>query len=180
MGKVNGLFDPLGLATPITARFKLDLSKLCKLNLGWVDPVPLKYLDRWVRNQEEIQQLSEVKFRRSIIPVIAENTNVDFIVSLNASEKIAIACVHSRIRLWGVGYYVQLVIAKSRLVSTSTIPKGELKAAVMGAILAHTVKVNFEGQYYLRHRLHGGIVLDPPDHLSLQVAVCNCVIVVPY
>jgi hypothetical protein len=30
-GLVAGVFDPLGLATPITAGFKLDLHQLCEL-----------------------------------------------------------------------------------------------------------------------------------------------------
>ena len=62
VGKTAGVFDPLGLTTPITARFKLDLSEICKLNLDWDDRVPDEYLEKWVRNLEEIRQLREVKF----------------------------------------------------------------------------------------------------------------------
>ncbi len=39
-GLVAGVFDPLGLATPITGGFKLDLHQLCELKLDWDDKVP--------------------------------------------------------------------------------------------------------------------------------------------
>ena len=39
-GKVAGVFDPLGLLTPITAGWKMDLRRVSMLGLGWDDPVP--------------------------------------------------------------------------------------------------------------------------------------------
>jgi hypothetical protein len=56
-GLVAGVFDPLGLATPITAGFKLDLHQLCELKLDWDDKVPEELLDKWVGNMEQIQAL---------------------------------------------------------------------------------------------------------------------------
>ena len=35
VGKVAGVYDPLGLATPITAKLKLDLHDLTQLKLDW-------------------------------------------------------------------------------------------------------------------------------------------------
>ena len=52
------------------------------------------------------------------------------------------ACVHARVLLREGGYHVQLLTAKSRLVSTNTIPKAELKGAVMGASLSFVVRSN--------------------------------------
>jgi hypothetical protein len=66
-GLVAGVFDPLGLATPITAGFKLDLHQLCELKLDWDDKVPEELLDKWVGNMEQIQALRGVTFQRTVI-----------------------------------------------------------------------------------------------------------------
>ena len=147
VGKIAGLFDPMGLVTPVSARFKLNLHELCKLNLDWDDKIPDIYLETWVKNLEDIQKIREVRFRRSVVPPDAANLDLQFITSVDASEKIAIAVVHSRTLLTCGSYYTQLVCAKSKIVSTSTIPRAELKAATMGAVLSHTVKVNFAEQF---------------------------------
>ena len=179
VGKCAGVFDPTGLVTPITAGFKLSLHELCKLNLDWDDKVPEQFLEHWVKNLEEIQALREIRFRRSIIPPEAENTDIELVVSVDSSEKIAIAVVHSRVKLRNGEYYCQLVCAKSKLVHTSTVPKGELKAAVLGAVLAHTVKLNLEKQFKnIIYVCDSTIVLYwiNQDQRPLQVGVRNAVI----
>ena len=179
VGKVNGVFDPLGLATPITARFKLNLHELCKLNLDWDDRIPDDYLHVWVKNLQDIQGLREIKFRRPVIPPDAANTNVEFITSVDASATIAIAVVHSRVQLITGKYHVQLVCAKSKLVSTSTVPRAEMKAATMGAVLTHTAKVNFNDQYTKSIFVTDSTVVlywINQDQRPLHVAVRNAVI----
>ena len=141
-GKVAGVFDPLGLLTPITAGWKMDLRRVSMLGLGWDDPVPEEMLETWVKNLEEIAAVKEVRFRRAVIPKNAKSLSVDLIISTDASENIAVACVHARVELHGGGYQVQLVAAKSKLVTKDTIPKAELKGAVMGACLSYVARSN--------------------------------------
>lgn len=179
VGKVASVYDPLGLVTPITARLKLDLSRICKMKYDWDDTIPDEYLEQWIRNLEDIQELKEVKFRRTLIPSNAKSTDIELIVSVDASENIAVACVHSRVGLKDGGFHVQLVCAKSKLVTMSTIPRGELRAAVIGSILAHTVKLNlqeqFQGAIYVTDST---VVLYwiNQDQRPLQVGVRNSVI----
>lgn len=146
-GKVMAVYDPLGLATPVTARYKLDLHELTRLQLDWDDPIPLEHLDTWVDNLESMQQLKNVYFRRTFIPPNAANTDIELITSVDASENLAVAAVHSRILLRDGSYYTQLITAKSKLVNTATIPRAELKGAVTGAVLAHVVKQNLGERY---------------------------------
>ena len=147
VGKIAGVYDPLGLTTPVTAKFKLDLHDLCFRKLDWDDSVPENLLPLWVENLETIQTLRRIPFRRTLIPLDAANTDVEVIVSVDASQDLAIAAVHGRIRRKDGTYHVQLISAKSKLVSSSTIPRAELKAAVTGSILAHIVKQNLGNQY---------------------------------
>ena len=139
-GKVANLFDPAGLITAISSKYKLDLHELCTLQLDWDDAIPEVYLDTWVENLNQMQELRAVKFKRTVIPEGAATTDLELITSVDASSNIAIACVHSRVKLKCGGYHCQLLAAKSKLVSTLTVPRAELRAAVMGASLTHVIK----------------------------------------
>jgi len=179
LGKVMGVFDPLGLATPITARLKLDLHNLVDLKLDWDARIPDTYLEAWIRNISDIQDIREVKFRRTIIPEDAVSPDVELVVSADASQFIAVAAVHGRVRRRSGGYSCQIMSAKSKLVKELTIPKAELRAAVLATHLAHTVKFNLGNQ--LKHSLYltdSSICLFwiNQDERPLEVTVRNCVI----
>ena len=147
LGKVAGIFDPAGLATPVTSRLKLDLHDLCLENLGWDDQIPDTYLEKWVRNLDDIQRLREIKFRRTVIPPDAASLDISLLVSSDASKSIAVSCVHARVALVSGGFSSQLYTAKSKIVRYDTIPRAELRAAVMSASLAHSAKFNLTSQY---------------------------------
>ena len=147
LSKVASVYDPMGLVTPLTARLKLDLHAVVELGLGWDDTVPEEHLDQWLRNINDIQKLRDIRFRRTIIPPDAVNTDVELVVSADASQFIAVAAVHGRVKRKNGEYSCSLMSAKSRLVSELTIPKGELRAAVLSVHLAHTVKQNLLDQY---------------------------------
>merc|ERR1712015_271663 len=49
LGKDNGVFDPIGIVTPITAQLKNDLHELINLKLGLDELVPEELLPKWVR-----------------------------------------------------------------------------------------------------------------------------------
>jgi len=72
---------------------------------------------------------------------------VELIVSVDSSENIAIAAVHARVPLKDGGFSVQLLTAKSKIVCTSTIPRAELRAAVVGATLGHVARANLRDQH---------------------------------
>ena len=179
LGKVAAVYDPLGLVTPITSRLKLDLHDLCVENLGWDDQVPDSYLEKWIANLEDIHSIKEVRFRRTIIPPDASSLNLSLIVSSDASKSIAVASVHTRVPLVSGGYYCQLLTAKSKIVRYNTVPRAELRAAVMSASLSHSV------QHYLRQQISDVIYVTDStivlhwlshDERPLETAVRNSVI----
>ena len=146
LGKVAGIYDPTGLATAITSKLKLDLHDLCLENLGWDDQIPDSYLEKWLTNLDNIQSLKEVRFRRTIIPPDASSLDIELIISSDASKSIAIASVHARVPLTSGLFSCQLLTAKSKIVRYNTIPRAELRAAVVSASLAHSVKHNLRSQ----------------------------------
>jgi len=179
LGKVAAVYDPLGLVTPITSRLKLDLHDLCVENLGWDDQIPDSYLEKWITNLQDIQAVKEIRFRRTIIPPDASSLNFTLIASSDASKSIAVASVHTRVPLVSGGFSCQLLTAKSKIVRYNTIPRAELRAAVMSASLSHSV------QHYLRQQVSdiiyatdSTIVLHwlSHDERPLETAVRNSVI----
>ena len=140
LAKTASIFDPLGLATPVTAKYKLDLHDLVERKMGWDDLIPETYLETWVENLEEMQKLRGISYDRSIVPPNAESNEVELIVSCDASKDIAIATVHAKTKLKNGSYECRLVSAKSRLVKELTIPKAELRGCVLAVHLAHAVK----------------------------------------
>lgn len=143
-GHAAGVYDPLGVAIPVTARVKLDLSEIVKLKLDWDDLLPAELLPTWVHNVEQIQLLADMKVPRSIYtnPVDMED-GVTLIICTDSSQSIAVAAVYARMKLVGGGYVCNLVIGKSKLVTKQTVPKAELKACTLGCVLASLVKRNF-------------------------------------
>jgi len=142
-GLVAGVFDPLGLVTPITAGMKLDLHELCQLKLDWDDPIPEVLLDKWVANMEKIQALKGLAFQRTIIPVDAVEAKVELLVMTDASQNLGVVAVFGRVKRKNGQYSCQLIMGRSKLLTGMTIPKAELKSAVAGATTASVVQRNF-------------------------------------
>ena len=142
LSRMASCYDPLGLVSPITGQFKKDYHEIVRLGTDWDDLLPEAHLDRWKQNIEVMQRLPEVKFHRSV----AETSEVNLIVSVDASKDLAVACVHVQETLPTGEVKVRLAAAKSRLVTGSSIPRAELKACTMGATLARVVTNNLKGK----------------------------------
>ena len=142
VGQVAGVFDPLGLIVPLTARLKLDVSAACKESADWDAPLPDKFLDTWVNNLTDIQKMTALRVPRNTLGPLTYGETCELLVCCDASEVVAVAAVYARVAV-ASGYSCHLVTAKSKLVTRSTVPRAELKAVTMGASLGHVVKECF-------------------------------------
>ena len=140
LSKLAGLWDPLNLLAPLSVQYRLDFSSLCDLKVDWDDPLPEELLDKWVHHISEIQDAKELVFKRAVIPEDARSLDIELIVSTDASQHAAAAAVHARVPLKGGGFSVQLLCSRTRITRNLTIPKGELKATVIGAAIGHISK----------------------------------------
>ncbi|MBM3938553.1 MAG: hypothetical protein FJ333_07870, partial [Sphingomonadales bacterium] len=178
-GIVAKVFDPLGLATPITASLKLDLHELCAKKLDWDDPAPPELLPIWAANMETIQRLKFITYPRAFIPPDAATDKVDLLVATDASQNLAAAAVYARVLRKTGEFSCCLVTARSKIVNNLTVPRAELRAAVIGVSAAHIIKCNLGDRcgeiLYVTdstvclHWIH-------QDDRPLQVAVRNAVI----
>ena len=142
LSQLARLYDPLGLLTPLTVQYKLGFSAICDLKSSWDEKLPLSLLDNWVENIQEIQVAKNVVFKRAVIPSDAASTDLSVIISADASQYASASCAHVRVPLKSGGFSVQLFCARSKLTKNATIPKSEMRAAVLGASLGHIVKCN--------------------------------------
>ena len=141
-GQLARVYDPKGLATPVTAMVKLDLAEIVALKTGWDDPLPDILLPKWVDNLVRIQRLRKIPFPRTVAPDVMVGDKLDLVVSVDASKDVAVAAVHARAELANGEFHCRLLVAKSKLVHTTTVPRGELRAAAMGAVLGHAVALD--------------------------------------
>ena len=71
LSQVNGIFDPLGLATSFTAKAKILLWKLCGMNmknLDWNEPIPDEFKKEWIDFFRQLFQMEDITFQRCIKP----------------------------------------------------------------------------------------------------------------
>ena len=145
-GQLARVYDPRGLATPVTALIKLDLAEVVALKTGWDEALPERLLPKWVDNLVRIHRLRKIPFPRTVVPDEVLGGALDLVVSVDASKDVAVAAVHARAERPDGSYHCRLLVAKSKLVHTTTVPRGELRAAAMGAVLGHAVKVDLGGR----------------------------------
>ena len=68
LSQVNGVYDPLGLATPFTVRAKIILRRLNLLKLDWDDSIPDEEREKWIKFFAELFDMEKIKFARSTKP----------------------------------------------------------------------------------------------------------------
>ena len=173
------VFDPLGLLTPITAKLKLDLHEVSDLKVQWDEKLPEKFITPWVENLGIMQELKQCIFPRAIVPEDAANTDLEYVVSADASTNIAIAAVHGKFLRTNGEYSCSLLAAKSKLVKGASVPRAELKAAVLAASLFHIVKRNTLDQFKKVFFVSDSTITlywISQDYRPLQITVRNSVI----
>ena len=69
-----------------------------------------------------IQDLKDVVFRRAIIPIDAVTSTVDLLVAVDASQYLAAAAIYGRVRRKCGAYSCQLLMARSKITASLTIP----------------------------------------------------------
>ena len=140
-GKIAAIYDPLGMCVPVTAKMKLCLRDVVKMTSDWDELLPEEKLDEWVSVLNEIQQLGNVEFPRTILDEdCGDDATFELITCTDASQTLAAAAVYLRVIKANGEIKCGLLTAKSKLTSKLTIPRAELKACVIGVCITEVVK----------------------------------------
>ena len=91
-----------------------------------------------------IQEISSIKYRRTIIPEDAVSLEIETLDFGDASKSIACVAIYARIKRLSGSYSCQLVFARSKLLGKDeTPPRGELVACTLNTYTGEVVKRSF-------------------------------------
>ena len=135
VSKFYSVFDPFGLLTPITASMKLDVSSAVKETSGWDDEVPLELHDKVVTNLCRLHKLRGIKFTRAKVPIDAVDLKMVLYGTVDAADKLKIVAVYARFKRRNGRWSCQLLIGRSLLSKSGTLPMEELEALMIGSNL---------------------------------------------
>ena len=134
------IFDPRGQLTPFTIRPRMMFQEACIRGHGWDDVLSADEQKRWKKWFSELPDLSAIRIDRCFKPKDAEDVKTTVHVFVDASDA-AIAAVAYVSTIHSTGVKTTLAISKARLAPTKkvSIPKMELKAAVLGVQVSKEV-----------------------------------------
>ncbi|XP_073986124.1 uncharacterized protein [Rhodnius prolixus] len=144
------IFDPIGLACPVTLVPKLLLQAAWLLKCRWDGDLPIELRKRFNAWLKTVAWLRECQIPRNICITWEE---VSMHVFCDASKDAYAACVFIRSRC-GDSVIVRLVQARSRVspIKAMTIPRLELMAAViatrLGVATKRALSMEFKSYYW--------------------------------
>ena len=143
LGKLAKIYDPLGLASPITLEGKMLYREACELRLPWDQKLPKEHLINW--RMWETNLPKEVAVPRSLVQYQEEIISINLHAFGDASSQGLSAAVYA-VTHQPSGISQGLVAAKSRLAKKGlTIPRLELVAGHMATNLVHNVREALQG-----------------------------------
>ena len=98
LSQVNGIYDPLGLATSLTIRVKMLTKKLLigeSATLVWDDPISNSLREEWLEFFTDFFAMQDVKFKRCVKPRVAIG-NPSLIMFSDGSEQAYGTCAYVR------------------------------------------------------------------------------------
>lgn len=142
---VMSLFDPLGFASFFLVHGKVLIQEIWASGSHWDQPIKDEICERWHRWTEMFDQLVKLRIPRSYFSsaIPTEFNNLQIHIFVDASEA-AYSCV-GYFRLDSEsGIQVSLIGAKTKVapLKTLSIPRLELKAAVLGARFMESIQAN--------------------------------------
>jgi hypothetical protein len=140
---VSSVYDPLGFAAPFILLAKEILQDLCRMNIGWDDPIPDIYVKHWEAWLKDLPKLEGLKVKRCFKPPgFSEVASSELHHFSDASQHGYGAISYLRMIDAKEEVHCAFVMGKSRLapLKSVTIPQLELSAAVLATKLDKTIR----------------------------------------
>ena len=134
LSNISKLYDPLGLASPVTIKARIALQDVWKAKqFDWDDPLPDDTSETWKKLFKEIESLKNVEFPRCLQPTEVSGPSELHVFS--DASKAAYGAVAYLVWTTPHGPHISLVSAKARVAPLrhTTIPRLELMAALIAS-----------------------------------------------
>ena len=137
LSTVSAVYDPLGFGAPFVMPAKVLLQDLCRLKLGWDDPVPDAHLKRWRQWCQELNDLREFSVPRSVT-VPGKLLSCQLHMFADASESGYGAAGYIRVTDSTGTVRTTLLMSRARVapLKTASIPRLELASAALAVQLS--------------------------------------------
>ena len=142
LSKVSEIFDPLGVASPVTIRGRILLQDVCKTQNKWDETLNSEVEKRYAPWIKELEEVKQIVFSRSLHLTVEDRVECRWLHGFaDASKHAYCACVYM-VTKQSTGTFSSLITAKTRVapIKETSIPKLELMAARILATLISTVK----------------------------------------
>ena len=136
MSQIYSIYDPLGLLSPITIKYKLLLQRMVVEGLEWDEPLDGELLNQSQAVLKEMVLAGEVEFPRSVVPEEADPEEVELAGFTDGGDPASAACLYVLTErkepgAQGQTHTVRLLAAKARVTPSST-KASRLRASTPG------------------------------------------------
>ena len=143
LAKVARIYDPLGVASPLTLCRKLLYREACNVKVRWDEKLPPDLAEKWAKWESRLPE--RVTFERALVKYQEPINSISVHVFGDASGQ-GVAAGAFTVVSQPSGITQGIVAAKARLAKQGlTIPRLELVAGHMAANLATNVRETLEG-----------------------------------
>ena len=130
------LFDPIGFTVPITVRSKLLMQKLWQMHVEWDEPLDTNLNSEWQEILRDLNHLPTISVNWRYTSTTFNPAQIELHTFTDASLE-----AYGAVTFCNAGDCVSFIMAKCRVapLKTTTLPRLELMAAVVGARLTNFI-----------------------------------------
>ena len=138
--KLASLWDILGKLAPIMTGLKLDLRETFQRTAGWDDEMPPDLRQKWVKNFWLMERLRGLKYKRAVMPVDAIDSKLRLLTGVDAAKQGLMMGCWGGFKKKDGSWSNKLILGRSLLAKSESIPKDELEALCAGSNMAWVVR----------------------------------------
>ena len=139
--KLASLWDILGKLSPIMNGLKLDLRETFKRTESWDEGMPADLRQKWVKNFLLFEKLRGLKYQRAVMPSDAVDSRLRLLTGVDAAKDGLMMGCWGGFRLKDGSWSNKLLLGRSLLAKSESIPKDELEALCAGSNMAWVVRI---------------------------------------